>query len=620
VPVFTLPFNSPEPARAYGATLAKHLGLWMFPGFHPFGLRVVDDLKLLFGERLVLSKDAKDCLAYLKSVPQMLADQHIPSDYKFKTAPMDHQREALCHALYSPRFGLFAEVGLGKTKIMIDMMHILNITDPDFRWIVLVSKAGLHVWRPELEKHGAGKYDCVVIEGGPRQKEKLIERAIEDRSKWLFLISTYESAKNLALHLPRLRARGFIADESHKIRRTQSGNHKAAYMLSATTGRRILLTGTPALGDPLHIWAQMQVLAPFILTRNRRKFVDAHMVHAPSNRHIIVGYKNLEALNKSIRPVTRKYRQEDCLDLPERTFIDREVDSERSIRKHYNQFIDEAMTTIEGKEITPGNAAIIITKLQQLLSGFIIIPMKEDICNGCEHLDYCVKGDPPIRPYTKRCRVNHGPAPTEIGRMRFKSAKLEALEADLEEILSNPESKVIIWACFTEELNLLEESIQGRDERDKVSHVRVDGSMSAKKQKEAEIEFQENPECRIYLAQIATGEAKTLTAADYMLYFSQTYRLDHYLQSLGRNYRIGQDRKVFVFRYLTKRSVEEIIVANLDRKIDISESMTAKINCVLCDNNFLCLVNGVEPFTPKCKYIDAAGKVSARPRFLPHLR
>lgn len=621
VPIFTLPFNSPEPARAYGATLARHWGEWVFPAFHPFGQRVVEDLKLLFKERLVLSQDAKKCLAYLERVPKLVEEQHIPNDYKFRTEPMDHQREALCHALYSPRFGIFAEVGLGKTKIMIDLMQILDMDAPSFRWIVLVSKAGLHVWRPELEKHGNGKYGCVVIEGGPKKKEALIQEAIDKRDDWLFLVSTYESAKNLSLHLPRLRARGIICDESHKIRRTQSGNHKSAFMLSATTGRRVLLTGTPALGDPLHIWAQMQVMAPFLLTRNRRKFINSHIVHAVSNPHIVTGYKNLEALNRSIRPVTRKYRQEECLDLPERTFIDRNVVAERSIRKHYNQLIDDAMTVIAGKEVVPGNAAIIIWKLQQLLSGFIIIPLKEDICNGCAHLDYCVKEDIPIRPYTKRCKINRGPPPTEIARTRGASGKIEALTADLEEILTNPTSKVIIWAAFTEELNLLEEMIK---EMIKIVHpgvdyVRVEGSMTAKKAKACEDRFQEDPECRVYLAQIATGESITLTAADYMMYFSQTYRLDHYIQSLGRNYRIGQERKAFVFRYLTKGSVEEIIVANLDRKIDISESMTAKVNCVLCEQNFMCLVDGIEPFTPKCKFMDAAGKVRARPRFLPHL-
>ena len=302
--------------------------------------------------------------------------------------------------------------------------------------------------------------------------------------------------------------------------------------------------------------------------------------------------------------------------LPERMIITRTVKADRSIKKHYNEFLTEAATIVNGREVLPGNAAVIVSKLQQLCSGFIFVPLKENICDGCARLDYCVNSDPLIRPYTKRCEVNKGPAPKIVERIG-KSQKLVMLESIMDEALANETSKIIIWCTFTPELVILEEYLKTRKDS---AYVRVDGSITKKRAKEHEVTFQTDPMCRVYLAQVATGESITLTAADYLVYYSSTFRLDHYLQSMARNFRKGQERKTFVYQLVTDGSIEEYVYANLERKNDISESLTTKVNCVLCDRRFMCLVEGIDPFTAKCKYNDAAGKVRSRPKSLPLLR
>jgi len=173
--------------------------------------------------------------------------------------------------------------------------------------------------------------------------------------------------------------------------------------------------------------------------------------------------------------------------------------------------------------------------------------------------------------------------------------KLKALEDLLIDLLDNPEHKVIIWANFKAELN----DITALLAKHKWKYVRVDGSNSGHIKDHATV-FQTDKTCSVYLGQIQTGIVITLTAAAYMVYYSRNWRLDDWLQSRKRNYRIGQLKKTIIYRLIARGTLEEQQLKALDLRQDISRTLTQKINCVVCAEFTLCVKNNVEPWTKEC--------------------
>lgn len=192
-----------------------------------------------------------------------------------------------------------------------------------------------------------------------------------------------------------------------------------------------------------------------------------------------------------------------------------------------------------------------------------------------------------------------------------KNPKLEALEELLDSILAEERNKVIIWGYFIAELDIVQELLDDKG----IRHVRVDGSNSNQAQKIAK-EFNETPEIRVYLANVATGVALTLTSAAYTVYFGLTYKLDEYLQSMDRNYRIGQKSKVVTYRLLSRGSVLDYVARALRQKADIAATLVDSLDCILCNRNATCLENGVQLFSDGCLYKDRVKRIITHPQKL----
>ena len=165
----------------------------------------------------------------------------------------------------------------------------------------------------------------------------------------------------------------------------------------------------------------------------------------------------------------------------------------------------------------------------------------------------------------------------------------------LTDVLAAEDHKVIVWANFRTELN----DIQTLLDKEKIKYVRIDGDNSNHIQKFAK-EFQEDKLCRVYLGQIRTGIAVTLTAAKYMIYYSRSWMLDDWLQSRNRNYRIGQTQKTIVYRLIARDTVEEQQLHALDLRQDIAATITQKVDCIVCPKFKRCLQEDIKPWTKKC--------------------
>jgi len=577
VPVFVLPPIDPhEAARIIGAMFYKPDGIWLFPAFYPYCEDVVRDLRIVF-PGIVFDEKVTQHLEEVKKEP-------VLEGFGFITKPYQHQEDALRFALKNLRCGLFYDMGLGKTKIVIDLIRYEKK-----KALILTPVIGIGTWLDETAKHAGDSLVIRALRGTPQAKTKILEELADVD----ILVVGYDTAK---LYQARVFEKYpyeiIVADESHQLRDNRTDRTKAALALASKAARRIIMSGTPALGNPMHLYGQLAFLGKFIPAKDFWTFRRHHVITSPSNKHIVIGYKNLDMLNEKLHRTSIVKSKDECLDLPPRTSTDIYYDVNSEQRRLYNDFVAGILVELEnGMLYEPEHAAVTLQKLLQILSGFIIMP-PPPICDGCEYIKFCVAAK--IRPYTKPCRIHPEQAPRKIQRLGG-NPKLDALNELLDSIFESPKSKVIIWGYFTEELNIVEESLKERG----VGYIRVDGSNSQHAQT-LSTQFNNDPAVRVWLAQVSTGVALTLTGAAYMIYFGLTYRLDDYLQSMDRNYRIGQTESTFVYRLLVRRSVLAFVAAALATKENIADTLTKRINCIACAENERCVANKVEPFAQGC--------------------
>lgn len=407
-----------------------------------------------------------------------------------------------------------------------------------------------------------------------------------------------------------------VPDESHCIKDPGSEQTKTVLALSKKAARRYILSGTPTLGDPRHLYPQMRCLSPAIIPEDWFKFSDTFLVRSPWNKRIVTGFKNMDVLNARVQRVSIRKKKEECLDLPERQVIDVPVQLSSEQQKLYNTLVSAMAADLEaffgdptGKTIEVQNAATLLNKLAQVVSGFVIDNGRDgQVCDGCPHLARCVDGS--IQPYTPRCVKVTTPPASKVNRLK-ENPKLEALDELLDSVLEEKGNKVIIWAVYKAEIQMISEMLTKRG----YGHVTVDGSTGGNLQDRIDT-FNTDPECRVYLGQIATGVGITLNAANYMVYYSLDWSLGTYLQSIDRNYRAGQKRKVTVYRLLGEGTVDGYKAKALDEKKDISATLTNRVACTTCLKRFDCLKDNIELFDSGCIYKRTAKRTVAKARMI----
>lgn len=594
-PIFIIAGQSTELERPFGATSDTANGIWMYPAYFPVMELVLEDFSVL-GVTVELSDKAKEHVETMRRHANACRDLVIPEGFRFATTPYPHQIEGLCHIFYKLRSALFYAPGLGKSKIAIDLVRLLKYVGQPHRTLILGPLVTIRNWGAEIDMHAGGELRWQAMLGAPEEKMTEVDAAAVNPPD-IFLV-TYDTAKRYVDALiEKVPYVNIIADESHYIKEWSSGRTKTAFQLGQKARRKIVMTGTPTLGDPGDLYGQFKFLAHYFMPEPMYKFKSIFYEISPTNKYSVLGYKNLDVLNRRVQRVSLRKTKEECLGdlLPERMPpIDVRFDLSRDQVVAYNTAIAEtdldittllkALDTIVsgmGDSYIIPQIAVLLNKLSQIRSGFVLTSNKSlGICNNCEHQERCRKED--IPPYSKECVVAPREPPPTLTVFNVNPA-LDALEELLGTILgaglttsktalpgfTMPPNKVIIWAVYHAELDMIEARLKEMG----IGYVRVDGKTGDRVYETAE-RFNKEPGLRVYLGQISTGVGITLNAANYMVYYSLSYSLGDYLQSMDRNYRIGQERQVTVYRLFGTQAIDNRIAKLLDSKVVIDGVLT----------------------------------------------
>lgn len=466
-------------------------------------------------------------------------------NYKFKLTPFQHQRDALEQGWDRREFAFLAEMGTGKSKMLIDNLGMLyQAGEVDFA-LIIAPKGVYRNWvTKEIPEHMSDDVPHRVIRwvASPNKKQQEEMRSVKDKFDGLTIfvmnVEAFSSVKGQKAGQwmsSVLGPRGLIAiDESTTIKNHKAKRTKALMKIASKFAYRRLLTGSPVTKSPMDIYSQSEFLRPGLLGFDsyyafqgryavvQRKTMGAHAFQQ------IVGYKNLEDLTDKIDRFSFRVLKKDCLDLPEKIYTVRYVGMTKEQVDMYNQIRQTAMVMLESGEMSTAPAVITqMLRLQQILSG---------------HL----KTDDDEMVY-------------------FPSKRMEALE----EILEEHDGKAIIWSRFRYDIQQITEMLNQKFGEG--SAAAYYGDTSDDERNRIVTEFQQGSKLKFFVGNPATaGYGLTLTEADLVVYYANSYSLEHRVQSEDRVHRVGQKNNVTYVDLITENTVDEKIVKSLRDKIDIS--------------------------------------------------
>jgi SNF2 family DNA or RNA helicase len=145
------------------------------------------------------------------------------------------------------------------------------------------------------------------------------------------------------------------------------------------------------------------------------------------------------------------------------------------------------------------------------------------------------------------------------------SGKFDQIQEMLENLVAE-KHKVLIFSSFVSHLKLVQKYIEEKNW--KFSML----TGQTVKREEVIKEFQDDSENHIFLISLkAGGVGLNLTKAGYVFIIDPWWNPAAENQAVSRAHRIGQDKQVFVYRFITENSIEEKIQLLKERKTSLSD-------------------------------------------------
>jgi len=453
-----------------------------------------------------------------------------------RAAPYRHQREAFTFATRlftedaSPGAALLMEMGTGKTITSIAIAGALWQAGRVKRVLIVAPLSILGVWQEEFAKFADFPYTLQALTGSSEQKVQALGRM---KGPGLHVaVINYESAWRLGDTLLAWKPDLVIADESHKIKSHTANASKFMHKFGNEKCYKLLLTGTIITNKAIDVYSQYRYLNPAIFGTSFYRFRNRYFDMTGYGSHTPVMKKLMEPeFTQRLHCVAFRATKADCLDLPETVDIIRLVDLEPKAMKAYRDLVRDSYADLEDGSVTAANILTRLMRFSQLTGGFI--------------------------------------QPDEGKLQQVSKAKLAALEDIADDVIEGG-NKLVVIARFVPELT----AIKALLEKKGVRYACVQGDVPVKERSAQVAMFQDDPEVKVFVGQIATaGLGITLTAATTMVFYSLDYSMSNFEQTKARIHRAGQLQRC-TYIYLTARgTVDGKVLKALQDKADLARSL-----------------------------------------------
>ena len=311
-----------------------------------------------------------------------------------------------------------------------------------------------------------------------------------------------------------------VLDEAQNIKNVSAQRTSAIKKLRAN--HRLALSGTPIENNLTELWSIMDFLMPGYLGSFKR-FKELYLSPDDDRTAKL-------SLHRAVSPfLLRRIKKEVLLELPDKQEQISWCKMSSVQEKLYLQILDSVQ-----RKLMPEN--------QEELSYVHILAALTKLRQVCNH------------PHL----ANDDVLPTlEL------SSKLELLVELVQDSISAGH-KILVFSQFVKMLHIMRDVFDARG----IRYSYLDGK--TKDRRSPIEEFETNEEIRLFLISLKTGgTGLNLTAADTVIIYDPWWNPMVENQAIDRAHRIGQTKKVQVFRLITKGTVEEKIMALQQNKIEL---------------------------------------------------
>lgn len=476
----------------------------------------------------------------------------FPALYPFKTEPRAYQRRGLDAAWGKPGFAFYMDMGTGKTKTSLDLFSAYFIDGKVDRVLVVTKFSTRRNWEAEIGIHCPVETDVLVLDTG---KPKAFEAWNTDTGKGLkFLIVGTESlAAGNAVHFTQKFVDcstrvGMIVDEAHMIKNHSAVRSKNCAKLGLSANFKVIMTGTPVANGPMDVFMQFEFLDPNIIgIGDFYSFRNRYAIMGGFEQRQIVGYQNMAELTELLAPFTFQVRKSEVLtELPPKIFETRTVQLNDEQKRIYKEIAKRDKAVMGDRGITVTTVLEKMLRLQEIAGGIVTWERNPDIYNTSKFDHVRISG---------------------------KNAKID----ELMQIVEETECSTIVWCRFVEEIQMVTEALVERFGASSV--VQIYGAIDEDTRWKNVSEQFQTGKARFIVGNAATGGVGlNMTAAELVVYYSNSFSFTDREQSEDRAHRIGQTRSVTYIDLVAEGTVDEVVIQALKSKKDVSEFIRTSIN------------------------------------------
>jgi hypothetical protein len=446
---------------------------------------------------------------------------------------------------------IFVTGNSGKTKVIIDNMTYLKQKGAITAAIVLAPKGVYRNWSTqEIPKHMPDEVNPQILVWKADASAGYKKKLLDDIERYdgntfpimVFNIESLLSANGMATLKSFLKKhKGTVMgviDESTCIKNHKAKRTKAALEIGSKCRVRRIATGSPITNSPLDLYSQFAFLdkqiigcGSFYAFRNIFAEIERITTRQGQSFDKILKYKNLHLLSKRINDFSFRVTKKECLDLPEKVYITRDVELTPEQKRLYKEMKNLSFTMLDDEIMSVQVALTKLLRLHQILCGSFT---------------------------------------TDDGEIQqIPNNRIEALS----EVLDETSGKAIIWANYLQNIEDIKQLLT--EKYGPESFVVYTGATGNDDRVEAIKMFQNaNSPVRFFLGNVQTaGRGITLTAAQTVIYFSNNYSLEMRQQSEDRAHRVGQTNNVTYVDLVVRDSLDEKIIQALLAKRNIANEI-----------------------------------------------
>ncbi len=462
---------------------------------------------------------------------QKLADfdeiEDMPPPENFRGTLRPYQKAGFNWFLFLKKYNfggcLADDMGLGKTVQTLAFLQKLKEDAPQGQTLtslIIMPTSLVYNWSQEAHKFAPGM-TVLNYTGSARCRDLTQFQSVD------LVLTTYGIVRLDSEFLESFCFNYIILDESQNIKNADSKSFKSVKRLKSL--HKLVLSGTPVENSVNDLWTQMSFINPGLL--GSRTYFQENFVTPIEKKKDEDKARKLQSIIKPF--VLRRTKDQVARELPDKleqifycSMSEEQAEVYESVKSEYR---NELIKNLENASMQRSSIQILqgLTKLRQIANH----PRLVD--DGYEGL----------------------------------SGKFESVTENLLNVLSEGH-KVLVFSQFVRQLDLYCAYL----DRQQVPYLYLDGA--TKNRGDIVDEFQKNKDIKLFLISLkAGGVGLNLTEADYVFILDPWWNPAVEQQAVDRTHRIGQKNKVFIYKFITKDSVEEKILLLQNRKRSLAESL-----------------------------------------------